>query len=519
MNKFWQSLSVQCSKRILLAILLSSLLVAAISYIWVRDNAINEQRRNLNTLLETMQSSTRVACFANNAILAQEVVDGLRLNKLIIGSVIWSDGKVLAHSGTDFFNQITSQKFPNVLIQAVSSPFDEKEIIGQIAIQFNQEFINQETQRNILFIGMLLASQAILLIIVVNIVVFDLIVRPVEQVASQLEHLQSFDDNIINCPKKHQYDELGLLVEEINQLNSRLNLAYTEEVNLRIQLEQDENRFRSIFEYAQTGLFVIDNVGNILSYNNSFSEYLTLNDAQNNLFQTQLGNNAKKLNNILKNPEASSDYFELTNHNGEPYWLELSLKRINENSLQGILNDVTQLKSEELQQRNIALTDSLTGISNRRGFDGHIHSLFNNENKHSFILMLIDLDWFKQVNDIYGHAAGDLVLRHVAHILKASARACDYVSRLGGDEFAIIIENCSHTEFAIGIAKTIIEQIALPISIDKDHQVHIGASIGMALCKTDCLALEQLFDYADKALYQAKEAGRNGFKCYGCSDV
>ena len=514
MRKYWQSLSVQCSKQILLAILFSSLLVSAISYIWVRNNALNQQQRNLNTLLETMQSSTRVACFANNEILAKEVIDGLLLNKLISDAAIWSDGKILAHFGDTFLNPDTLQQLPNVLIQAVYSPFAEKEVIGQIAIQYNQKLIEQEAKRNILFIGLLLASQALLLIFVVNAVVFDLIVLPVQQVASELENLQLFNQYSIKSPKNHQNNELGLLVEEINQLYARLNQSYKDEVNLRVRLEQDEVRFRSIFEYAQTGLFVINNSGDILSYNNSFSNYLSLNGTEHNIFETLLANNANKLKNMLRHPKTISEYFELINHKGESYWLELNLKRIDEDSLQGILNDVTHLKLQELKQRNIALTDSLTGLNNRRGFDSHIENLFNNKYKQPFILMLIDLDWFKQVNDNYGHSTGDLVLRHAAHILKTSARVCDYVSRLGGDEFAIIIENCAHIEFAIGIAKTVLEQLTLPILIDESTEVSIGASIGMALCKADCTVLEQLFNQADKALYQVKQAGRNGYQFY-----
>lgn len=517
MAKFWQSLSVQCSRWILLAILLTSFLLAAVSYLWVLDNASDEQRKNLTMLLETMQNTVRAACFANNAVLAQEVVDGLQGNKLVTGAGVWSDGTLLAQSGVNFSTKDKhDEKNADILTQSVFSPFDGKVIIGQIAIHLDTQKITQEAHRSVGFIGVLLLSQAILLILVVNAVVLRLIVQPVKRVVTDLAKLLPFEGETIAKPKNHQHDELGQLVEEINQLSYRLNATYSKEVMLRIELEQDEKRFRSIFEYAQTGLFVVDNAGHILSRNRCFSDYLGIDDRQDNLLTTRLGNNGEQLQSLLAHPETSPAYFEFIDEMGLPYWLELNLNPINAQTLQGILNDVTQLKFQEQQQRDIALSDSLTGLSNRRGFDDYAQRLFNRNRKdchHPFALMLIDLDFFKQVNDVHGHAAGDLVLRHAAKILKSSVRSSDYVSRLGGDEFVIVVD-CAVIDIASTIAKTIIARISEPILLDDGNQARIGASIGIALCDSHGQTLEQLFDYADKALYQVKAAGRNGLQIY-----
>jgi diguanylate cyclase (GGDEF)-like protein/PAS domain S-box-containing protein len=510
MVKFWQSLSVQCSRWILLAILLTSFLLAAVSYLWVLDNAIDEQRNNLIVLLETMQNTARVACFANNAVLAKEVVDGLQRNKLVTGAGVWSRDTLLATSGLYFSANASDEKAADILTQPIFSPFDEKEIIGQIAIHLNTQKIVEEAQHGIVFVGVLLLVQAILLIIVVNVVVLRLVVQPVKRVVTDLAKLLPFDGETITKPKNHQHDELGQLVEEINQLSYRLNATYSEEVMLRTELEQDEKRFRSIFEYAQTGLFVVDNAGHILSRNRCFSEYLGSDDTLDHLFATRLGKNAEQLQRLLANPETSPAYFELINQAGTHYWLELNLNRINNDRLQGILNDVTQLKLQELQHHHLALTDALTDINNRRGFDHYLHCLFNQrQGSHSFVLMLIDLDFFKQVNDVHGHAAGDLVLCHVAQTIKYTVRSSDYVARLGGDEFAVIMENCVQSDIASDIAEAIIARLSIPIAVAENIYVTIGASIGIALCDSHYQTLEQLFDHADKALYSAKEAGRN----------
>jgi diguanylate cyclase (GGDEF)-like protein len=101
------------------------------------------------------------------------------------------------------------------------------------------------------------------------------------------------------------------------------------------------------------------------------------------------------------------------------------------------------------------------------------------------------------------------VLCHVAQTIKYTVRSSDYVARLGGDEFAVIMENCSQPNIASDIAEAIIARLSIPIAVAENIYVTIGASIGIALCDSHYQTLEQLFDHADKALYSAKEAGRN----------
>ena len=158
------------------------------------------------------------------------------------------------------------------------------------------------------------------------------------------------------------------------------------------------------------------------------------------------------------------------------------------------------------QAEEEALTDPLTGLRNRRAFDSLI-TRFCREGQ-AFALMQLDLDYFKQVNDRLGHAAGDHVLGEVASILSRSLSARDFIARLGGDEFVILLPGHAGRERLTHIAERLIAEISRPMPFE-GALCRIGASIGVAstVGRSD-IAPAQIMAEADEALYAAKEAGR-----------
>ena len=167
------------------------------------------------------------------------------------------------------------------------------------------------------------------------------------------------------------------------------------------------------------------------------------------------------------------------------------------------------------QIRHLAYHDSLTALPNRQLFIDRLDSAIKRaaRNEFLFAVLYIDLDHFKVVNDSLGHSVGDQLLRSVAHRLSGSLRRSDTIARLGGDEFAVILDNVNSIDATSMVAGKLIKNLSHRQSLD-GHEVHVGASIGIAMYPQDGNEIGRLMKHADTAMYQAKEQGRNKFQFY-----
>lgn len=163
-------------------------------------------------------------------------------------------------------------------------------------------------------------------------------------------------------------------------------------------------------------------------------------------------------------------------------------------------------------ERNLALalTDDLTGLYNRRYLEGHLGSIMIRvrEERARVSILMLDLDFFKEVNDTYGHAVGDIVLRTVAQRIQHSVRNFDLVARFGGEEFVVLMPEASK-DIAMMVAERLRSKISSePFDIGSDRQVQLSASIGVSeISDTD--TPDQALNRADEAMYVAKKNGRN----------
>ena len=178
----------------------------------------------------------------------------------------------------------------------------------------------------------------------------------------------------------------------------------------------------------------------------------------------------------------------------------------------GIAHDVTDRRQGELNLRHMALHDVLTGLPNRTLFEERLSraiQLAGRGEKH-VIVLLLDVDRFKYVNDSFGHYIGDRLLEAVSTRLKRCVRETDIVARLAGDEFALAISMGPDTECAENIAKKVLSALAEPFQIER-HELPLSASIGICQFPDNASSAELLLQYADSAMYEAKKRGRGQY--------
>jgi diguanylate cyclase (GGDEF)-like protein len=170
-----------------------------------------------------------------------------------------------------------------------------------------------------------------------------------------------------------------------------------------------------------------------------------------------------------------------------------------------------KLEQSQRDLKNLAILDGLTGVYNRREFNLQLKSELERSERyhHPCSLIMMDIDYFKKLNDTYGHQGGDEALRAVAALLKQEVRPTDRVARYGGEEFAIILPETSN-ERAMVVAERLRVAIALEsIPISEDQIINVTVSVGVATFPTDTTSESQLISLADQALYTAKKCGRN----------
>lgn len=182
----------------------------------------------------------------------------------------------------------------------------------------------------------------------------------------------------------------------------------------------------------------------------------------------------------------------------------------------GVISDVTSYREAEAQSHFLSRHDMLTGLPNRMLFQEQLRESIGLGMREldNVAVLLIDLDGFKAVNDAYGHAAGDELLRQVAKRLNSAVRASDLVARLGGDEFGILLRGGPALSVAAErIAGKICEVVAAPVQLAQSC-TSVSASVGITYFSSPNLGPEELLRRADIAMYSVKRSGRHGHRAY-----
>ena len=171
--------------------------------------------------------------------------------------------------------------------------------------------------------------------------------------------------------------------------------------------------------------------------------------------------------------------------------------------------EIAALERATQHLKSQAFTDNLTGLANRLLLADRFQLTLerSKRNRVEFALLMVDLNGFKIINDHFGHAAGDLVLRTVAQRLMTAVRASDTVARIGGDEFVLLIESFENPDELVHIGRKLIATISEDITLQSGATVNVGASVGFGLFPRHGADLEGLLQTADEGMYDCKASG------------
>jgi len=223
------------------------------------------------------------------------------------------------------------------------------------------------------------------------------------------------------------------------------------------------------------------------------------------------------------NGQEESDFeigFRVVRPDGDERHVQMRVYRVRDGAGRnvrrcGVVQDVTEKKRQEARIEHLAYHDALTGLPNRALLmDRLAQALAHGQRQQQQVaVVFIDLDRFKLVNDSLGHLAGDELLKEVARRLRGVLREDDTVARVGGDEFQVVLNDVTDSRDAALVAEKLMHVLGRPMLVD-GQELHVTASLGLALYPRDGATADLLLKYADTALYEAKGEGRNAYRFF-----
>ena len=310
-------------------------------------------------------------------------------------------------------------------------------------------------------------------------------------------------------------------------------IIFAEDITPRKIAEERLRLAHAVFENVQEGIVITDLDGKIIAVNPAFRAITEYSESELLGRSMQLGRSGRHDRAFYEEMWAciratGSWQGEIWDRRkgGETYpqWLGISTVRNDEGAAiyyVGVVADISRMQHAQSHLHYLVHHDPLTGLPNRALLSLRLrHSI---ERAHRLgtqcAVLFLDLDGFKRVNDLWGHQAGDELLRLAAARMKDRVREVDTLARLGGDEFVLVLEQIASSADVGDFARDLIAQLDGPFTLTGGARVRVGISIGISLCPSDGSDADLLVQRADEALYRAKQAGRGTWRLHGAQDL
>ena len=503
-------LGVRLSLFLIAAAMLVVLTTAEFFYQVTYENEISEANHDIEELYRTVGATASIAAFLEDEDLAKEAINGLVKSDKILAASIKSDSLYYQLNVNEAINRDAE---PRTFV--VRNPFMPEESLAEVNIYPNFDHIISQARNISADNSYALYAEALVVGIVALVVTYYIIISPMLRVGRSLHEITPGTTERIDMPDYHSRSEIGMLVNDTNQLLSKVEDQFSQERQLREEIEFLEKRFRMLFENAKSATVLMTEAGTIELNNSAFTDLVEkiglkaktdYGELLSELFENPDAIKASLSESFSRNELATGE-FKLKSVNKNVIWVQLIASPLitedGERFYQLTLNDISSRKHELQMLAMQADFDSLTGIYNRNGGEKLLTKLMNKG--HHFALALIDLNGFKAVNDIFGHDAGDEVLIFVSEQLKDMIRKNDMAIRWGGDEFVLLLQAEDEESVKTAIAK-VNDAIRKPFYFNNETTpTIITMSVGVSFYPRMSRDISTLIKLADIAMYKAKQ--------------
>lgn len=505
----------------------------------------NEQDSQLDvTISKILNASKPPATRAVHTLdhaLAQEVVFGLMQYTFItrvqisdeLGEVLAEQSSDIEQTSTQWLTRAISDEQKQYLLDLQAPEYANIEP-GKLLIIVNQDLALQPFYERAMAVFVSGIVRNVLLAVFLIAIFHAFLTKPLSLLARQFADLdlEKSEGQHLTVPSSHKSTELGLLSESGNDFIATVQKLLLENQHSHLAIEQSERSLKQLINKVPQLIMAINHDGTLLFGNRKLAEFygIKLADvAGKTLFELHKHiDEVNELESVRRSVEVNKTEAEISDFiwshkNGKKLHFTVLAAPFNYFSEPATLFVATDISEQKMVQDHIshmANHDSLTGLPNRTLLNDRLALSLAScaRNGEQNALLFIDLDHFKTINDSLGHGVGDLLLKKVSEILVSQVRTSDTVARLGGDEFVILLQTLHEdTEVVTRDVETVCEKLlailSQPIEV-KQHQLRIGASIGVVLFPIPDKSIDDLMRFADTAMYHAKENGRNGFAFY-----
>ncbi len=541
MQGFFQGISFKLAKVGVVIALLVGVMISAVQIYIDYLAQISEVNRLVNRITEVSTPPAARAVHTLDNMLAAEVAAGLMRYDFIVavtiedelGNELATSSKVRDESATIWLTQQITED-----LRLFSSPLkipDHIGVGGHISFVVNMDAAFAPFYQHSFLVIIIGLIRSFLLVMFLFIAFHYLLTKPLIRISTEMKRINpgSPGEQRLSMPKAHKNDELKQLVESGNQLLDAVDLALAKRRAVEVVLRKSEEHVRQIIDSLPVWVGARNKDGHYIFANKALADFLNttpevMRGSHISDFAEHFVADPRQVMNVDSKVIGSKNsaqvweelWLDSENHERSMHTHVMPMEFYDEIVALVVSSDITELKATQAQMEHMAYHDALTDLPNRSYLVERLDEELRKAAAQDFLgaLLFIDLDQFKYINDSLGHPAGDGVLKHVAERLLSITTENDVVVRLGGDEFVVVITNLGDDlPTAILRVEEIGERIRSSVSQPYKHNdltLHVTCSVGIVIYPEDGAGVHELLRYADAAMYQVKEQGRDAIQFF-----